>query len=166
MGSINSAPTTGRHIVSVLEQAWQDIRDRHPEIPDVVVITGRGSEGEWMTWGHWHWDPARWVADKSTKPELFPAGDLLGLGGRRVMEALLHDAVHGLATVRGIDDTMAYRYHNKHFLRLARELGLKGPKDRDPMSGYSACTITGKTAREYEATIAALDAAGMPYVWR
>ena len=45
------------------------------------------------------------------------------------MEVMLHEAAHALAIRRGIKDTSAAgnRYHNKRFVALAAELGLRGP---------------------------------------
>jgi hypothetical protein len=31
----------GSQIITALEQAWAAIRDQHPEIPDVVIVTGQ-----------------------------------------------------------------------------------------------------------------------------
>ncbi|WP_345410175.1 hypothetical protein [Nonomuraea salmonea] len=154
---------TGSRIISVLEQAWLAVRAQHPEVPDVVVITGAGSEGAWMTWGHFN--ASRWRRDGRATPEMFASGELLGLGGRRVMEVLLHEAAHALAAVRGIEDvTSSNRYHNRAFLRLASEMGLKGPRERDKTIGWSACVITDATADRYRDTIKMLDAEKLPYV--
>lgn len=88
--------------------------------------------------GH-HW-PERWVLDGQDAvraPELFIAGELLAAGGRAVVEVMLHEAAHALATRRGIKDTSAAgnRYHNKRFVALAAELGLRGPDTPDKITG-------------------------------
>ncbi|MER5325172.1 hypothetical protein [Streptosporangium roseum] len=49
---------TGSRIIEALEAAWTDIQRRHPEVPDVAMITGAGKAGASQTWGH-HW-PERW----------------------------------------------------------------------------------------------------------
>ena len=110
-------------------------RTSHPDVPDVVIVTGAGSnqkgtpEGYQLRGHHW---PERWVLggqDQPRAPELFIAGELLAAGGRAVVEVMLHEAAHALATRRGIKDTSAAgnRYHNKRFVALAAELGLRGP---------------------------------------
>ncbi|MPZ00552.1 MAG: hypothetical protein GEU97_21750 [Actinophytocola sp.] len=51
-------------MVDALEQAWADIRDRHPELPPAVIVLGAGSIGSRsgeLTLGHfaamrWHTD--------------------------------------------------------------------------------------------------------------
>jgi hypothetical protein len=35
-------------------------------------------------------------------PELFVTGELLAVGGRAVLEVMLHESTHALAVVRGI----------------------------------------------------------------
>ena len=46
-------------ILAVLEETWQAIRARHPEIPLVVIIIARGTTGRGTKWGHF--DPQRWT---------------------------------------------------------------------------------------------------------
>lgn len=56
------------------------------------------------------------------------------------------------------------RYHNRRFVRLAAELGLRGPAKPAPTIGFSACTITDATAAVYAEQIDALDAERLPYL--
>jgi hypothetical protein len=39
------------------------------------------------------------------KPELFVAGECLAEGPRQTLQTMLHEAVHALAHVRGVNDT-------------------------------------------------------------
>ena len=72
----------GSRIIAALERAWAAIRARHPEVPNVVIVTGAGSnqkgtpEGYRLRGHHW---PERWVTDPAERrmPELFVAGELL-----------------------------------------------------------------------------------------
>ena len=139
----------GSRIIAALEHAWTAIQDQHPDVPDVVIVTGAGSnqkgtpEGYQLRGHHW---PERWVLDGQDQPrapELFIAGELLAAGGRAVVEVMLHEAAHALATKRGIKDTSAAgnRYHNKRFVALAAELGLRGPDVPDKITGWSHCTL-------------------------
>ncbi|MFJ9845875.1 hypothetical protein ACIRYZ_36620 [Kitasatospora sp. NPDC101155] len=152
----------GSKIIRALEEAWDAIRHNHPGIPGVVIVTGHGRQpGESaVTWGH-HW-PGRWTAVDGTavRPELFAGGELLALGGRRILQTLLHEAAHALATVRGVKDTSTSgRYHNKEFAKLATELGLKPPARPDEQRrGYNDCLITDQTASRYVQSISTLDA--------
>jgi hypothetical protein len=161
----------GSRIITALESAWAAIRARQPEIPDVVVVTGAGSNQKgtpkgYLLRGH-HW-PERWVTDPGQQrmPELFVAGELLAAGGRAVLEVMLHEAAHALATTGGIRDTSAdgNRYHNKRYAALAGEMGLRGPDRPAKVTGWSDCTITDETAAAYGSVIRAIDAAQLPFL--
>ena len=163
----------GSRIIAALERAWAAIQDRHPDVPDVVIVTGAGSnqkgtpEGYRLRGHHW---PERWVLEAGTgtrTPELFVAGELLSAGGRAVLEVMLHEAAHALAARRGIKDTSAAgnRYHNKRFVALAAELGLRGPDVPDKVTGWSDCTLTGRAAYDaYANVVAAIDTARLPFL--
>ena len=163
----------GSRIIAALEHAWAAIRDTHPDVPDVVIVTGAGSnqkgtpEGYQLRGHHW---PERWVLggqDQPRAPELFVAGELLAAGGRAVVEVMLHEAAHALATKRGIKDTSAAgnRYHNKRFVALAAELGLCGPDVPDKITGWSHCTLHGQAAYDAWAEVTAgIDAARLPFL--
>ena len=79
----------GSRIIAALKRAWVAIQDQHPDVPDVVLITGAGSsqkgtpEGYRLRGHHW---PERWVLegpDGRCASELFIAGELLSAGGPR-----------------------------------------------------------------------------------
>ena len=172
-----TAPRTiaehGSRIIAALERAWAAIQDRHPDVPDVVIVTGAGSnqkgtpEGYRLRGHHW---PERWVLegrDGQRTPELFVAGELLSAGGRAVLEVMLHEAAHALATWRGIKDTSAAgsRYHNKRFVALGAELGLRGPDVPDKVTGWPNCTLTGQAAYDaYADVVAVIDTARLPFL--
>src|SRR5208283_4142749 len=87
--------------------------------------------------------------------------------GRAVLEVMLHEAAHALATQRGIEDTSAAgnRYHNKRFVALAAELGLRGPDVPDKITGWSHCTLHGQAAYDgYADVVAGIDAARLPFL--
>ncbi len=161
----------GSQIITALEQAWAAIRDQHPEIPDVVIVTGAGSNQKGLPEGYrlrgHHW-PERWVTDPDERrmPELFVAGELLAAGGRAVVEVMLHEASHALAVVRGIKDTSAEgnRYHNKRFMALAAELGLRGPDRPEKVIGWSDCRISDETSAAYGDVISTIDTARLPFL--
>jgi hypothetical protein len=166
------AATHGSRIIEALEETWSAIRERHPEIPPAVAITGAGSNQKgtpkgYRLRGH-HW-PERWVTDPEQggrSAELFIAGELLAAGGLAVLETMLHEAAHALARARGIKDTSAEgnRYHNKRFVALAEELGLRGPERAEKVIGWSGCTLTDETTDSYAEIIKAIDTARLPYL--
>src|SRR5690349_2001594 len=161
----------GSRIIAAIESAWVAIRARHPEIPDVVIVTGAGTnqkgtpEGYRLRGHHW---PERWVTDPAERrmPELFVAGELLAASGQAVLEVMLHEAAHALAVVRGIKDTSAEgnRYHNKRFVALATEIGLRGPDRPEEVIGWSDCRIADETAAAYADVISAIDSARLPFL--
>ena len=161
----------GSQIITALEQAWAAIRDQHPEIPDVVIVTGAGSNQKGIPEGYrlqgHHW-PERWITDPAEPrmPELFVAGELLAAGGRAVVEVMLHEAAHALAVARGIKETSSEgnRYHNKRFVALGVELGLLGPDRPEKVIGWSNCQITDETAAAYGDVISAIDTARLPFL--
>ncbi|MFD0532338.1 hypothetical protein ACFQ1I_46500 [Kitasatospora arboriphila] len=137
----------GSTIIRALEGAWDAIRRHHPDLPGVVMVTGHGRTpgDDAVTWGH-HW-PGRWTAadGSAVRPELFAGGELLALGSRRIMQTLLHEAAHALATVRGIKDTSTGgRYHNREFAKLASALGLQ-PQPAPTSSGAASATARSPT---------------------
>jgi hypothetical protein len=99
-------------------------------------------------------------------PELFMAGELLAAGGRAVLEVMLHEGSHALAVVRSIKDTSAEgnRYHNKRFVALATEMGLRGPDRPEKVIGWSDCRITDETAAAYADVINTIDSARLPFL--
>lgn len=138
----------GANIVNVVESIWRQVQkfaaDGGDVIPDVVVVTGSGISGPYITFGHVALE--RWAAraKEGKLLELFIAGETLAMGAEKVVEVVLHEAAHVLATVRGVKDTTRQnRYHNMNFVHMARTFGLdylhaKPHADR----GYSACQLT------------------------
>ena len=172
----------GSRIIAALERAWAAIQDRHPDVPDVVIVTGAGSnqkgtpEGYRLRGHHW---PERWVLhgrDGHRAPELFVAGELLSAGAARCWRSCCTRprtpwprgaTAHALAARRGIKDTSAAgsRYHNKRFVALGAELGLRGPDVPDKVTGWSNCTLTGQAAYDsYANVVAAIDTARLPFL--
>lgn len=157
---------SGSEIVKALEGVWTEIVKRNPELPEVVMITGSGLDGMGAKWAHF-WRE-RWTdkTDKSTRPELFIAGERLACGAELTVQSMLHEAAHALAHVREIQDTSRQnRYHNKEFVRCAQELGLDYTHEKpDATIGFSAVTLTeeGKTA--YAKVIEKLDTAIKTYL--
>jgi hypothetical protein len=48
-----------RRVLTMLEETWQAIRARHPEIPPVVIIIASGTTGRDARWGSF--DSQRWT---------------------------------------------------------------------------------------------------------
>jgi len=162
--------TTGSALVRALEAVWDQIRRHHPELPEVVIITGSGLLGGLPRWGHF-W-AERWqdraakdgggaVSIVNRKAELFVAGERLATGAEATVQTMLHEAAHTLAQMRGIKDTSRQgRWHNRQFLAMAEELGLTYQGEHaDPVIGFSAVVMTEATKARYAKVIERLDAA-------
>lgn len=158
-------PITGSAIVAVLEETWEAIRAEHPDLPHVVIVTGSGFIGS-PRWAHWResgWTE-RQGADEhahSRHGEMFVAGEALAKGAEHVVESMLHEGAHTLATAREIQDTSRQgRWHNDKFRKLAQELGLEYRGDKaDPTHGFSNMLLTDATREKYADLIKKLDAA-------
>jgi hypothetical protein len=158
-----SAQVATSAMVAALERAWTAIRTHHPDVPQVVVVLGAGSEARrgLFKWGHFA--AARWQVAGSNRPEVLVSGEGLKRGARDVLATLLHEAAHGLADARGVKDTSRQgRWHNRRFAALATELGLR--VTTDPKTGWSQTSLTDRLADRYADQLAGLEAAQQ--LWR
>jgi hypothetical protein len=171
---------TGSQVVKCLENLSAAITKRHPELPEVVIVTGAGlPHGKWAHYSigyHWYDRTASDNGDQAPegektapakRPEMFIAGERLACGAEDTLQSMMHEYAHALADVRGIQDCSRQgRYHNGEFLKCAEELGLSYPYTNDkgkpsPNSkiGFSAVELTEETKVLYKAEIEKLDAA-------
>jgi hypothetical protein len=152
---------TASLLVAALEHIWQTIRRRHPDVPDAVVVVASGSEGKRLNWGHFA--PHRWQVNGSDRHEVLVGGEGLQRGPSEVLGTLLHEAAHGLAQARSIQDTSRQGcYHNRRYAQLAGELGLDVTSVK-PI-GWSATTVPEHTADMYAGQLEELQAALV--LWR
>ncbi|MBF6063001.1 hypothetical protein IU500_12505 [Nocardia terpenica] len=147
-------------LVVTVEKIWKQIQRRHPEVPDVIVTIGSGTlgGGDRQTLGHFAQN--RWIAKENGAVihELFIGGEGLRRSAAEVLSTLLHEASHGLAVARGIQDTSRQgRYHNQRFKELAEELRLDVVHTKD--IGWSTSTLTELGQWDYRREIAGLERA-------
>jgi hypothetical protein len=148
-------------LVAALEHAWQTIRSRHPQVPDAVLVVASGAEGKRLNLGHFA--PHRWQVNGADRHEVLVGGEGLQRDPTDVLGTLLHEAAHGLAQARGIQDTSRQgRYHNRRYATLAQELGLEVTSIQ-PI-GWSATTVPEPTAAAYAGQLEDLAAALV--LWR
>ncbi len=148
-------------LVAALEHAWQTIRHRHPDVPEAVLVVASGSEGKRLNLGHFA--PHRWQVQGSDHHEVLVGGEGLQRGPLEVLGTLLHEAAHGLAQARSVQDTSRQgRYHNRRYATLARELGLEVTSVK-PI-GWSATTVLAPTAAAYAGQLEELQTALV--LWR
>ncbi len=155
--------TTGSAVVKLLERVHERIRQNHPEVPSVVIVTGSGADLMGQKWGHFR--PRGWmtrVAEEGAAThldEMFMAGETLAKGARQVLQTMLHESAHALAEKRGEKDTSRQgRWHNRTFVKTAEELGLEYKHGQaDKSIGFSAVTLTEETLAEYADLLDELD---------
>lgn len=154
----------GSVLVAALERAWEAIRARHPDVPEVVLVVAAGSDGRakaGLKLGHFA--ASRWHLGDGRRAEVLVGGEGLQRGPVDVLGTLLHEAAHGLAQVRDIKDTSrGGRYHNRKYKTLAQELGLE-VVEVAPI-GWSGTTLPEATALAYADVLDQL--AGALVLWR
>lgn len=140
--------------IVAVETTWEAIRQRHPDVPAVIVTMASGGlTTDFVKRGHFAVDA--WMRGEDAAHELFIAGEGLALGGAAVLATLLHEAAHGAALTRGVQDTSRQgRYHNGEFKKIAEGFGLA--VERDPSIGWSLTTVSETTVELYAAEIARL----------
>jgi hypothetical protein len=148
-------------LVAALEHTWHTIRTHHPHVPEAVLVVASGADGKRLNLGHFA--PHRWQVNGADRHEVLIGGEGLHRGPLEVLGTLLHEAAHGLAQARGIQDTSRQgRYHNRRYATLARELGLEVASV--PPIGWSATTVPTQTAAAYASPLQDLAAALI--LWR
>jgi hypothetical protein len=155
--------TTGSAVVELLETVWDRIRENHPQLPAVVIVTGSGMVGS-SKWGHFRrdgWATVEGATIPGKLDEMFMAGETLAKGARQVLQTMLHEGAHTLAKVREVQDTSRQgRWHNAKFKSLAEEMGLEHKAAAaDKAIGFSCVTLTAETAERYADLLTELDAA-------
>jgi len=150
----------GAVIISAVETAWREIRRRFAGVPDISVTVPPTSGAQDPTKCTALRTGRRFVRDGHLTMELQVSSGTLRLGGRPLMEGLLHHAAHGLALTRGITDVSGgdRRWHNKRYGRLAREVGLTPPPRAARVVGMGRCPLSDVEAAQWAEVIAALDA--------
>jgi hypothetical protein len=153
---VPSDSNAGSVLVAALERAWSAICDRHPQVPEVVMVVASGSAGSGGRRGLklGHFAAQRWKVadDDAERSELFVGGEGLAAGAVGVLGTLLHEAAHGLGAARGIHDTSRQgRYHNRRYAALAGELGLT--VRTAGTGGWTATAVPAETAAGYATVI-------------
>jgi hypothetical protein len=156
-----TADGTASLLLAALEHIWQTIRTRHPDVPEAVLVVASGSEGKRLNLGHFA--PHRWQVQGADRHEVLVGGEGLHRGALEVLGTLLHEAAHGFAQARSVQDTSrGGRYHNRRYAHLAGELGLEVATVK-PI-GWSATTVPDQTAAGYAGQLEELQAALV--LWR
>jgi hypothetical protein len=159
MATRHAASRISGPLVSALEATWPSIVRRHPEVPPAVVVVASGTDGRKATEARWgHFAALRWVKGEAQLPEVLVVGEGHVRGAEPVLATLLHEAAHGLAHVREVNDTSRQgRYHNRRYKALAEELGLEVTEVG--AIGWSSTTLRESTIQTYRRELEKLQAA-------
>lgn len=158
---MNAQTDISTPLVRAFAYAWDAIQKRNPEVPNVVITFGDGSMGFGLR-KNGHFAPNRWARGEEHIHELFIGGEGLERTPEEVMGTLLHEAAHGLAIVRDVQDVSREgRYHNGTFKALGEELGIELAYSK--AIGWSKTTITPAAVKTYAAAIRRLEAAMVAY---
>jgi hypothetical protein len=154
-----SADNAASGLVAALERAWTEIRRHHPQVPEVVMAMASGTIGRRGELTLGHFAERRWTVASAERPELFVGGEGLAAGPVEVLGTLLHEAAHGLAATRGIQDTSRQgRYHNRRYAVLGMTVTTAGSR------GWTATTVPTETAAAYAGVVE--DLAHALVLWR
>lgn len=151
---------TSVQLISALAACWSAIRERHPDVPGVVLLPAPAQRGRMNVLGHFA--PIRWKtkkADDMLLHEVVVVAEHLDRSAEDIFETLLHEAAHAKNFANGpiFDCSPTSQYHNAKFKVAAEELGLEVQKV--PNYGWAYTTLADGTRAFYSAVIATLDEA-------
>lgn len=165
--STTDQPGTGA-IVDALAQLWETIRKRRPGVPAVVIILNDlAAHRSAVAWGHRTFERTV-VGEPDVELVISPEALVPSLGDtEHTLKILLHEAAHGLAHARGIQDTSRQgRYHNKRFKLIAEEVGLDVASDGPLGDGWIPVGLAAGTVQTYAEPLFTLaEAARQPWQW-
>lgn len=137
--------------VATCEDAWKIIQSKHDDVPDAVIVVGTGGRRAPTLLGHFAKDA--WEDENGDAiHEVLIVAEQLKRPPEDIFTTLLHEAVHGIASKRGIKDVSGKR-HNKKFAALCYEVGLIPPEFADHSLGFSSAILSDDTQAYYQSII-------------
>lgn len=152
--------TVTPEFLASLEAGYGRIRQHHPELPTVLVLAETPHPAVKHRLAHFSSEECVTSSGVYQGRIVFMYPGLhracpcvFDDGAQSTFTTLMHEAVHALASVRGIRDTSRDgSYHNKRFFELADELGLVPAGGKRNERGK--VEMTPATARRYAASVA------------
>ena len=144
-------------LIEALAAVWKRIRQRHPDVPAVVLLPAPAQRKELNVLGHFA--ALRWTARKNETTrlhEVVVVAEHLIRSVEDIVETLIHEAAHAMNFERGIKDCSKSQYHNLHFAQAATELGLT--VEQVPHYGFAYTELPPATATCYQAETEGLEA--------
>jgi hypothetical protein len=154
-------------VTLALYDLWEAIRGAHPDLPAVRPVFGEADEGSiYSLWGHRILKRPGPTGEREAQLFLGVL-EIQDATAEDLLARFLHEAAHGLAKVRGIEDrggpfdiiVLADTPHNRRFRDLATEVGLVcEPRGRAGGGWVPLDLADGTLTRYAEPTIALSDA--------
>jgi len=141
-------------LVSTLTHVWSAIRQRHPEVPGVILLAAPASRGNVLG----HFAALRWSGKKAKEKlvhEVVVVAEYLDRPAAEILGTLLHEAAHAANFEAGIKDCSKSQYHNKRFKEAAEKLGLE--VEQMPNYGWAHTRLTTATTVLYREELALLE---------
>ena len=113
-------------LIEALSAVWSKIRERHPDVPGVVLLAAPSPRRELNVLGHFA--ALRWSGHKKNGGhfhEVVVVAEHLDREAEAIISTLVHEAAHAMNFERGIFDCSRSQYHNQRFKDAAEELGLE-----------------------------------------
>lgn len=136
-------------LVAALARIWARIRERHPQVPGVVVLAAPNPHRATNVLGHF--SALRWKAKSAGDERLHEVvivAEHLNRSAEDILETLVHEAAHAMNFARGVNDCSRSQYHNARFKEAAEELGLTAT--RVPHYGWALTRLADSTAAKYQ----------------
>lgn len=139
-----------------LARVWTAIRERHPQVPEVMLLAAPNPHGQRGVLGHfaalrWH---TRSAESGAQFHEVVVVAEHLDRSAEEVVATLLHEAAHALNFERRIKDCSRSQYHNQQFKSAAEEVGLE--VEQVPHYGFAKTCMKPETATQYAVETAKL----------
>ncbi len=150
---MDEQPSLG--LLQALSFIWTKIRERHPDVPEVVLLPAPAPRRQLNVLGHFA--ALRWSGRQEKGQhlhEVVVVAEHLDRPAEDTLETLLHEAAHALNFERGIKDCSASQYHNKKFRDAALELGLEVKQVKH--YGFALTSLPKSTAELYQEEVVKL----------
>jgi hypothetical protein len=143
-------------LVEALATVWSRIRERHPDVPGVVILAAPSPRKQLNVLGHFA--ALRWSAKKKGNDhihEVVVVAEHLDRPVEKIVGTIVHEAAHAMNFERQVFDCSRSQYHNQRFKEAAEELGLE--VKQVPHYGFAKTRMSEKTITLYVDEIARLN---------
>jgi hypothetical protein len=149
----------GLAMAEALDALWTKIQGYHPDMPEVVLFVSPVAHGmdtdRYQVLGHFGADRWRVPGQDAAIGEVLLVAEQMMRGPEALLETVLHEGAHALASARKVEDTSQNgRYHNAGFRGIAEELGLD--VEQQGGRGWAATSLAEGTLERYADEVVAV----------